>query len=321
VTRNSFIRQQPVQQFATLWNVDLMRLTEPRAEITTAAWIDLSGRHFCLRCRLMDGDAKTIFAWEPFTPRGVAAFAHARLGRLLLVQIIVALIAAASVTWFLDDSVAPVIDTAIQNLPAKGEIRSGKLDWRGDSPKLLAEGRFLSFDVDLDHGGKINSTADVQIEFGQEEIWSFALLGYTEFPYPSGQIISFNRTELEPLWGAWRSTILFVSMIATAIGLLASWWLLATLYFLPVGLLGYFVNRDLNFRRSWKFSGAALLPGALLMAAGILLYDFGLVDLVQFGFICGAHFVLGWIYLFVSLLFVPGIPAVMPKGNPFVPRN
>jgi hypothetical protein len=28
--------------------------------------------------------------------------------------------------------------------------------------------------------------------------------------------------------------------------------------------------------------------------------------------------VLGWIYLFVSLLFVPGIPAALPKGNPFV---
>ena len=269
----------------------------------------------------MDADAKTIFAWEPFTPRGVAAFAHAPIGRLVLVQIIVALIAAASVTWFLDDSIFPVVQTAIQNLPDKGEIRSAKLDWRGDSPKLLAEGRVLAFDVDLNHDGKINSTADVQIEFGREEIWSFALLGYMEIPYPSGQIISFNRTELEPLWGAWRSTILFGAAVATAIGLLASWWLLATLYFLPAWLLGYFVNRDLNFRRSWKLSGAALLPGALLMAAGILLYDFGAVDLVQFGFIFGAHFVFGWLYLFVSLLFVPGIPAALPKGNPFVPRN
>ena len=269
----------------------------------------------------MDADAKTTFAWEPFTPRGVAAFAHARLSRLLLVQIIIALIAAASVTWFLHDSVFPVVQTAIQNLPGKGEIRSGKLDWRGESPKLLAEGRVLAFDVDLVHDGKINSTADLQIEFGQDEIWSFALLGYTEFPYPDGQVISFNRTELEPLWGAWRSTVLFGAAMATATGLLASWWLLATLYFLPVWLLGYFVNRDLNFRRSWKLSGAALLPGALLMAAGILLYDFGAVDLVQFGFIFGAHFVLGWIYLFVSLLFVPGITAALPKGNPFVPRN
>jgi hypothetical protein len=261
------------------------------------------------------------FAWEPLTPRGVAAFARARLGRLLLVQCIVALLAAASVVWFLDDSVFPVVKTAIQNLPATGEIRSARLDWRGDSPKLLGEGRFLALDVDLNHSGKISSTADVQIEFGRETLWSSALLGYTEFPYPAGRVISFNRTELEPLWGAWTSTILFVAAAATMIALLASWWLLATVYFLPVWLSGFFVNRDLNFPRSWKLSGAALLPGAVLMAAGILLYDFGAVDLVQFGFIFGAHFVLGWIYLFISLLFVPQIPAALPRGNPFVPRN
>jgi hypothetical protein len=265
----------------------------------------------------MNVTGKPTFAWEPLTPRGVAAFTHAGFGRLLLVQIIVALIAAASVVWFLGDSVFPVIKTAVRNLPAAGEIRSAKLDWRGESPKMLAEGRFLALDVDLDHGGKINSTADVQIEFGKDEVWSFGLLGYAESPYPSGQIIAFNRTELEPLWGAWTATLLFGAAVATAIGLLASWWLLATLYFFPVWLLGYFVNRDLNFRRSWKLSGAALLPGALLMAAGILLYDFGAVDLVQFGFIFGAHLLLGWLYLFVSMLFVPVIPAALPGGNPF----
>ena len=257
------------------------------------------------------------FAWEPFTPRGVAAFAHARPGRLLLVQFFVALLAAASAAWFLQDSVFPVIRTAIQNLPATGEIRSAKLHWRGDSPMLLAAGRFLALDVDLDHSGKINSTADVQIEFGRETVWSSALLGYTEIPYPSGAIVPFNRTELEPRWGAWRAEILFLAAAATVIGLLASWWLLATVYFLPVWTLGFFVNRDLNFRRSWKLSGAALLPGALLLAAGILLYDFGAVNLVQLGFIFGAHFILGWIYLFVSLLFVPGISAAVSGTNPF----
>jgi hypothetical protein len=267
----------------------------------------------------MSADENPAFAWEPLTPRGVAAFARASFGRLLLVQIIVALMAAASVTWFLDDSVFPVVKTAIQNLPAAGEIRSAKLDWHGESPRLLAEGRVLAFDVDLNHSGKINSPADVQIEFGDETIWSSALLGYMDFPYPSGQPLPFNRTDLEPLWGAWTSTILFAAFMAAAIGLLASWWLLATIYFLPVWLLGFFVNRNLNFRAGWKLSGAALMPGALLMAAGILLYDFGAVDLVQFGFIFGAHFVLGWIYLFVSLLFVPAIPAALPKGNPFVP--
>ena len=263
----------------------------------------------------------STFAWEPFTPRGVAAFAHAPLGRLLLVQIIVALLGGVSVACFLGGSVFPVIETAVRNLPATGQIRSARLDWHGDNPKLLAEGRFLALDVDLDHSGKINSTADLQLEFGQDEIWASALLGYTEIPYPAGQIIAFNRTDLEPLWGAWKATLLFGAAVATAGGLLITWWLLATLYFLPVWLAGFFVNRDLNFRRSWKLSGAGLLPGALLISAGILLYNFGAVELVQFGFIFAAHLVLGWIYLFVSLLFVPGIPAALPKGNPFVARN
>jgi hypothetical protein len=267
----------------------------------------------------MDAADKTIFAWEPLTPRGVAAFARATLGRLLLVQSVVAALAAVSVVWFLDDSVFPVVKTAIQNLPADGEIRFSRLDWRGDSPQLLAEGRFLAFDVDLKHSGEMHLPADVQIEFGRETIRIHSWLGYSEFYYPPDSIIPFNRTKFEPLWGAWSAEILFIAAAATLLALLLSWWLLATIYFLPVWMLGFFTNRDLNFRASWKLSGAALLPGALLMAAAILFYDLDFLDLVQVIFVFGAHFVLGWIYLFVSLLFVPGIPAASPKGNPFVP--
>ncbi len=269
----------------------------------------------------MNADEKPPVAWEPLTPSGVASFAHARPANLLLAQFIVALLAAASVVWFLDDSIFPVIRDAINNLPAAGQIRSARLDWRGDAPKLLAEGRVLALDVDLDHDDKINSTADVQIEFGQDTIWCDSLLGYMEIPYPDTGPLPFNRPELEPLWGAWKAEVLFAVAVLTAGGLLASWWLLATIYFLPVWVLGFFVNRDLNLRRSWRLAGAALLPGALLMAAGILLYDFGAVDLVQFGFIFGAHFILGWIYLFVSLLFVPAIPTSTPKGNPFADKK
>ncbi len=43
----------------------------------------------------MSVPAEPTAAWEPFTPRGVAAFAGAGFGRLLLVQFIVALLAAA----------------------------------------------------------------------------------------------------------------------------------------------------------------------------------------------------------------------------------
>ena len=260
-------------------------------------------------------------AWEPLTPRGVAAFAHSKFSHLLLVQFIIALLAAISVVWFLDGGCFPTISTAIQNLPDAGKISAGKLDWHGDSPKMLAEGKFLAFDVDLKHSGQINSTADLQIEFGKESVRVFSLLGYSEFFYPPDRFAPFNRTELEPLWGAWAAEILFIAAAATIVALLLSWWILATIYFLPVWLLGFFANRDLNFRASWKFSGAALIPGALLMAAGIFLYGFGALDLVQLGFIFSAHFVLGWIYLFVSLLFLPRISEAKPKANPFKPSN
>jgi len=260
----------------------------------------------------------STFAWEPVTPRGVAAFARAKLGRLLLVQFIVALMAAASVVWFLDDGCFPTIGAAIRSLPAAGEIRSGKLDWHGGTPQLLAEGKFLAFDVDLDRSGQIHSTASAQIEFGRDSVRIFSLLpGYSEFAYAPDRAAPFNRAELEPLWGAWAAEILFIAGASVTAGLLLSWWLLATLYFLPVWLLGFYANRDLNFRASWKLSGAALLPGSLLMAAGVLLFDHGFLDLVQLGFLFAAHFALGWIYLFLSLLFLPRISGTPPRHNPF----
>jgi len=267
----------------------------------------------------MSAPAGPTFAWEPITPRGVAAFARATFSRLLLVQFIVALLAVASVAWFIDDRCFPIINAAIQKLPAAGEIRSGKLDWRGNSPQMLAEGRFLAFDVDLNHSGQINSTADVQIEFGRESclISSSLGYGYAEFYYLPDRVVPFNRPELEPLWGAWSAEVLFFAFVAAVFALLVSWWLLATIYFLPVRLLAFYANRDLDLRACWKLSGAAQLPGALLMAAGILFYNFGFLDLVSFGFVFAVHFAMGWIYLFLSQLFLPRISDSAPKGNPF----
>lgn len=267
----------------------------------------------------MSAPAASPFAWEPLTPHGVAAFARARLNRLLLVQIIIALLAASAVAWFLYEDCFRVISSAIQKLPDEGEFRSGKLDWHGSSPQLLADGRILAFDVDLNHSGQINPTADIQVEFGSESIRVFSLLGYMEFSYLPDRTGPFNRPELEPLWGAWEKEILFIVFVAAALFLLFSWWALATLYFLPVWLLGFYTNRDLNFRACWKLSGAALMPGALLMTAGVFLYGVGLMDLVAFGFVFAAHFVLGWIYLFLSLLFLPRVSGMPPKSNPFTP--
>jgi hypothetical protein len=94
---------------------------------------------------------------------------------------------------------------------------------------------------------------------------------------------------------------------------------LATVYFLPAWLIGYFANRDLNFRGSWKLAGAALMPGALLLTAAIVLFALAALDWVQFCFLFGAHVALGWVYLFLSQLFLPRIDSRPSPSNPFSP--
>jgi hypothetical protein len=255
---------------------------------------------------------------EPFTPRGVAAFARAGLGRLLLAQVIFALLAAAATACLIDNACFPVVSTAIENLPDNGQITSGQLAWSGGSFQDLAESHWLAFDVDLDHSGQFRSTADLQIEFGRGSLRVFSLFGYyADFYYPPDDLIQFNRPQLQPLWNAWHVDILFAIALAAIVALFLSWWILATLYFLPVWLLAFFTNRDLDLPASWKLCGAALLPGALLMTAGIFLYGLGFYGLITFAFIFAAHFILGWLYLLFALPFFARTAAAPTPGNPF----
>jgi hypothetical protein len=259
-------------------------------------------------------------AWEPLTPRGVAAFARAKASRLLLVQFLVALIVAAAVAWLLQDGCFPTVREAIRQMPAEGEIRLGKLIWRGESPRLLAEGRFLAFTVDVDHAGDIRSPAHFQLEFGQADLIAHSLFGDATGHYPRSGIIPFNRTELLPKWGAWQLALLAVAAVGVTLSLLLCWLVLATVYAGPVWVAGFFANRELKFCASWKLAGAALMPGALLLAGAILLYDLGGLDLVQMAFVFGGHLVLGWIYVAVSPLFLPRHSAYSVAGkNPFAP--
>ncbi|HUC85133.1 MAG TPA: hypothetical protein VL970_08075, partial [Candidatus Acidoferrales bacterium] len=160
------------------------------------------------------------FAWEPITPRGVAAFARASFERLWVVQAVVALLAATAVVWTLSDGIFPTIDAAIAALPAAGEIHSGKLDWRDDSPVLLAEGRILAISVDLDHGGALRSPADFQFEFGRGSVCIYSLFGEAEIDYPPGYIIAANQTDARPAWGAWAPDLLGLAAIGVFFGLL-----------------------------------------------------------------------------------------------------
>ena len=260
------------------------------------------------------------FAWEPITPRGVAAFARASFERLFVMQAVIALLAAAAVVWLLSDGIFPTLDATIRQLPDAGAIHSGKLDWRADSPVLLAEGKILAFSVDVEHGGALRSPADFQFEFGRETVRIYSLFGETEVAYPPGYLIAANQTDARPAWGAWAPDILGLAAIGTFLALFGVWAALATVYFLPVWLLCFFSNRDLSFGASWKLASAALMPGALLLSLALVLYDLGAFDLVQLCFAFGMHLVIGWIYLFVSPMFLNRAQPA-EKKNPFADKK
>jgi hypothetical protein len=254
---------------------------------------------------------------EPFTPRGIAAFARAGVRRLFVAQFVFALLASAAVGYFFHSACFPAIQAAIDNLPVTGQIQGGHLEWSG-GPQMLADGRFLAFNVDLDHSGQWRSTtADFQVEFGQDTLRVISLFGYADFFYRPAESMPFSQPQLDPLWKAWRAEILFLIVAATIVLLPVIWWILAAIYFLPVWLIGYLANRDINLRASLKLCGSALLPGALLMIAAIILYALGFLNLVTFCFVFAAHFILHWLYLLFGLFFFPRASTATPKENPF----
>jgi hypothetical protein len=267
--------------------------------------------------RVSVSEEKAPVAWQPLTARGVAAFARAPSGRLLLVQLIVALLAAGTAVSFLHTCWFPTIGAAIRGLPPQGTFRSGTLDWPEPSPVCLAEGRFLALVVDLDHAGQVRSPAQVQVEFGRQNLKIYSLLGSVQCAYPRGATLPFNRNELGPWWGAWGPALLAVAGGLVAGGLMVCWTLLAALYCLPAWLIGFFANCDCSLAGCWRMAGAALMPGALLLCGVVFLYGWGTLDLVRLAVGGAAHLVVGWGYLLFSLLSLPRRPAAPAKANPF----
>lgn len=262
-------------------------------------------------------DEEPGLAWEPFTPGGVVAFGAASFGRLWFVQTLVALGAAAAIFWFLTTAWFPVVEQGIQQLPASGTINRGLLEWPGTPALRLAENRFLSLTVDLKHGGALRSYSHLQIEFGSHTLRVYSLAGCLDAAYPAGYVMAFNRSDLEPMWGAWSPWLAVGAAFALSAGLLVTWMCLSVLYAVPVFLTGFFMNRALGILASLKVAGAAQMPGAMLLILGFIAYRTGLVDVLRFGVVFVAHFLVTWIYLFMAPAFAPSLPGVRATSNPF----
>lgn len=256
-------------------------------------------------------------AWQPFTFSGVARFARASTLRLLAVQIVFALVAGGCVGWFAATAWVPVITRSVDHLPEQGQIQSGLLEWKGESPVVLEKNGFLAIAVDHRQERGMIAPADLYVQFSQTHVRLYSFLGYTEVAYPQSHIINLNRAELAPRWGAWMPVMLVLLVTGSALGLMATWGLLSLLYMLPVKLIAFFANRSLDNRAAWRISGAALLPGAVVMSAGVVCYGLGLFDLPELGATLILHFVTGWIYATVSPALVRSKNQTRSQKNPF----
>ena len=258
-------------------------------------------------------------AWQPLTPRGVAAFARATIGRLMLVQFIVALLVTASLLWFLSTTWFPTLLSAIRQLPDSGQIQDGELSSPRTSTAPLAETRLLAVLMDLESAGLPAVNADLRVELHRSGYAFCSLLGCLTFKYPRDRVVPFSQLELESFWAAWRPTIYTVIGLGSMLWLFVTWFSLASIYAPVVRIYAFFKDRQLSVAGSWRLSAAALLPAALMMAGGIVLYGLGLIDLIGFLVLFVLHLVVGWAYLFVSPLRLPRASDALapPRRNPF----
>jgi len=246
-------------------------------------------------------------AWQPLTIGGVARFAVASRWRLLGIQCLFALVVAGTIVWFMNRAWMPVIDEVIDQMPQTGGIVDGRLAWPS-GVTLHVEGPsgepFMRVDVQPRGIIKVVGTVDMVMAFESDRVklGSSLGLGLLVVPYPTSVNIPFNKSELEPWWGARSHMVLVAFGLLIVFGLLVSWSALGVLYMVPVKIFS--ISR-VTWRGAWQLASAAQMPGVLVMCAGIFFYGLKQLELIELVIVWAIHLVLPWCYLFFSPIFAP----------------
>jgi hypothetical protein len=257
-------------------------------------------------------------AWQPFTFGGLAAFATAPLRRLLLVQLIFAIVTSASIVWFLAHAYGPVINQTVEQLPETAAIEGGSIVGV-DSP-LIVETKFLSVQLDTSDDPQFTEASDLELELRKSDGRACSLLrsllGCVEFNYPRDHKISLARSHLVPWWGARQPLIWTLALVVGIVCLFLSWAALALLWTVVAKLVAWFADRQLGWYGAWKVCSAALLPGALLLALAARLYQWQVIDVIALSFFYFGHLTLGLLYVIGSPFRCPKIVAEAEHPKP-----
>jgi hypothetical protein len=256
----------------------------------------------------------------PWRGKAIGHLAFADFGLLWRTQWFMAILSAACLGFFLKTAWYPVLESAARSLPDSFEFHSGSLRWPSTESRVLAENPFLGISVELDPTSVPSLTADLQLSLADRSFRIKSLLGSIQIPYPSALQLQTGRVSSTAWWGAWGWVALLGICTSATLGLLLSWWFLATLYWPASGLFSSLFRKPSRPAQSWRLGAAALLLGAGIMSLNLVLYSSFITRAP--GFIAGfvLHVVTAWIAIPWGALHLPSRPKSQSK-NPFQARE
>lgn len=264
---------------------------------------------------------KSEIAFLPFTFGGIAHFGYARKAFLFTVELVIALLCSLSILWFVCDAYFPIVGQAIDSLPEEEvSITNNRLVW-DERDGVLAQSSKLAISINAYGGPKKLTDSDLTLELAMRSFKLHCINGYyTELPY---QIDRFplNRQRVTSWWKAWMGPLIFWIIFISFCSLVFVWQILSFLYMFGVKIIAWAARRQVEWTGAYMLSGASLMPGALLMTAGIFCYSIGCISLDGLGIVAAAHIGLAWIFLLISSLLLPKAPKPVPVFKQSQPRD
>jgi len=239
-----------------------------------------------------------VGAWQPFTGRGVAAFADASWSRALMFHLIAVVLSSGIAGWTLYRTWVPAVDRAVEHLPSSGgEIHLGRFTWPGSDSQVLGETPQFGVAVNPSGRSAPGQVADLQLELLPDELHISGLAGHLAVPYPDSLRIALDRVGGRAGWQAWNWVIVLAVVVSVFLSLLLMGWGVAIALMIPVWILAQIAHRHLTPTGAGRICCVAWIPGSLLLNLGMWGYSWNWLRLTGFmGCLIGLHLIwLTWI--------------------------